>query len=214
MKNILVILLFVFVGLNATSQTTKVKLETTMGEVVIELYDKTPLHRDNFVKLVKQGFYDGLLFHRVISAFMCQAGDPLSKDCDSTKRLGSGDLGYTIPSEIIPGYFHQKGALCAARVGDQVNPQRRSSSCQFYIVVGKVWKMEELLAMRSAGFEFDDNQKIAYTTIGGTPHLDGQYTVFGMVVKGMEVVEEISNQPTRKGDRPIKDIKIIKATIL
>ena len=248
------------------NKMTQVELETTFGNIVVELYNETPQHRDNFIKLVNEGYYDGVLFHRVIKDFMIQAGDGNSKTAGPETSLGDGDPGYTIPAEFVyPQYFHKRGALAAARTGDQVNPERRSSGSQFYIVTGKVYGSEDLKMMAqrmgemkkqdvfrrlvmenrsrieelqkaqdNAGmqelqneliqlteaevaktpFALTDEQIEAYTTIGGTPHLDGQYTVFGEVVKGMDVVDKIQNTQTGKADRPTDDIKIIKARIL
>ena len=245
---------------------TKVELETSLGNIVVELYNETPQHRDNFIKLVKEGYYDGVLFHRVIKDFMIQTGDGNSKTAGPDTQLGDGDPGYTIEAEFVyPKYFHKRGALAAARTGDQVNPERRSSGSQFYIVTGKVFSSDDLKAMtqrmvdmrkqdifrrlvsengakinelQQAGdqaglqtlqneliqqteaeaaqnpFALTDEQINAYTTVGGTPHLDGQYTVFGEVVEGMDVVDAIQNTTTGRMDRPTVDIKIIKARIL
>ena len=159
----------------------EVLIETTMGNITIALYNETPLHRDNFVKLVNEKFYDGVLFHRIIQQFMIQAGDPDSKKATKGQRLGMGGPGYTIPAEILPQYSNKRGAVAAARLGGPQNPQRASSGSQFYIV---------------------DKE-------GGATHLDGEYTVFGEVVKGMEVVDRIAAQPKDQGDRPLEDIKII-----
>ena len=248
------------------SKMTKGKLETTMGDIVVELYDETPQHRDNFVKLVQEGYYDGVLFHRVIKDFMIQTGDGNSKTAGPDATLGDGDPGYTIPAEFVyPKYFHKRGALAAARTGDQVNPERRSSGSQFYIVTGKIYSSDELKMMTQrlatvkkqdifrrlvnenhaqietlqrnqdneglnelqnrliqqteaeaaqSPFSLTDEQIDAYTSVGGTPHLDGQYTVFGQVIEGMDVVDKIQNAQTGRMDRPVSDIKIVKATIL
>jgi cyclophilin family peptidyl-prolyl cis-trans isomerase len=245
---------------------TKVKLETTLGDIVVELYNETPQHRDNFIKLVKSGYYDGVLFHRVIKDFMIQTGDGNSKTAGPETTLGDGDPGYTIEAEFVyPKYFHKRGALAAARTGDQVNPERRSSGSQFYIVTGKIYSSDDLNMMTkrmsdmkkqdifrrlitensdkikqlqeaqdNAGIQelqnelirqteaeaantvttMTDEQINAYTSVGGTPHLDGQYTVFGEVVSGMDVVDKIQNTTTGRMDRPTVDIKIVKATIL
>ncbi len=165
---------------------TKILLKTTMGDITIGLYNETPLHRDNFIKLVNEKFYDGVLFHRVIQNFMIQTGDPDSKTAAKGQALGTGGPGYTIPAEIVPTLQHKRGAVAAARLGDQVNPNRESSGSQFYIVDG----------MR------------------GAPHLNGQYTVFGEVLSGMETVDKIAAQPKDGRDRPQQDIKIIEATVL
>ena len=244
---------------------TLVKLETTMGNIIVALYNETPKHRDNFIKLVKEGVYDSTLFHRVIKQFMIQAGDPDSKNASDTAMLGSGDVGYTIPAEFNPKFFHKKGVLAAARQGDDVNPEKASSGCQFYIVTGRKFTepqllgmenkineqreealfdslarqhMKEIYKMRKAGdnagllelqdtleaqareladkeekFRFTPEQIKAYSTIGGAPHLDGSYTVFGEVTEGMEVVDNIEIAKTNRADRPVENIRILKASI-
>lgn len=278
MKKIVLILLTIsFCGLIACKTGTKkgedmdketlVKIETTAGDIKVKLYNETPKHRDNFIKLVKDGMYEGTLFHRVIKDFMIQAGDPDSKNAPKGKMLGAGDVGYTIPAEFVyPKFFHKKGALSAARQGDNVNPKKESSGCQFYIVTGKVYNdstllsmesqmnenkinvifntlaqkhMKEIYKMRKANdenglydlqeklfaeaqemavkqpeFHFTPEQIEAYTTVGGTPHLDGEYTVFGEVVKGMDIVDKIQQVKTDRSDRPEEDVKITKVTIL
>ena len=245
---------------------TQVKIETTMGDIVVELYNETPKHRDNFIKLAKEGVYDSTLFHRVIRQFMIQAGDPESKHASDTAQLGGGDVGYTIPAEFEPKFFHKKGALAAARMGDDVNPERESSGCQFYIVTGRKFReaqlldmagqknnarmdtifnqlarkhMKEIYKLKKANdqdallelqdsleaqayaiykeeepFMFTPEQLSAYSTIGGAPHLDGAYTVFGQVVSGMETVEKIEGTKTGKADRPVENVRILKATVL
>ena len=245
---------------------TQVKIETTMGNIVVELYNETPKHRDNFIKLAKEGMYDSTLFHRVIKAFMIQAGDPDSKNANDTAQLGGGDVGYTVPAEFVPKFFHKKGALAAARMGDDVNPERASSGCQFYIVTGRKFReaqlldmagqknnnrideifnelarkhMKEIYKMRKANdeagllalqdsleaqataqykeeepFMFTPEQIAAYTTVGGAPHLDGAYTVFGQVVEGMETVEKIEVTKTGRADRPVENVRILKATVI
>ena len=245
---------------------TKVELETSLGNIVVELYNETPQHRDNFIKLVESGYYDGVLFHRVIKDFMIQTGDGNSKTAGPDTGLGDGDPGYTIEAEFVyPKYFHKRGALAAARTGDQVNPERRSSGSQFYIVTGKIYNSDDLKNMEDrlnnvkkqdifrrlvnenhdrieelqkaqdqaalqalqneliqqteaeaaqSPFKMTDEQIDAYTSIGGTPHLDGQYTVFGEVVQGMDVVDKIQNTTTGRMDRPTVDIRIVKARIL
>ena len=193
-----------------------------MGNIVVRLYDDTPRHRDNFVKLAQDGTYDGTLFHRVIKDFMIQAGDPTSKDAPQGKALGTGDVGYTIPAEFVyPKYFHKRGALSAARQSDQVNPKKESSGCQFYIVTGKVMRLQdELIAQAEAEvdqlppFTFTPEQREAYTTVGGAPHLDGEYTVFGEVEEGMDVVDKIQRVKTDRRDRPTDDVRIIKVELL
>lgn len=238
----------------------KVKIQTTLGDIIVRLYDETPLHRDNFAKLVKEGFYDGTLFHRVIRDFMIQGGDPESKGAPSGKQLGTGGPGYTIEAEIKEGIFHRRGALAAARQGDEINPERRSSGSQFYIVWGQIYKegqmrqlakqmemqkmqdtfnrlasqhRDEIMRMRRerdrAGLQelqdhlaaeaealvkaqgpgLADKQKEIYTTIGGTPHLDGQYTVFGEVESGLDIVDMIQQTATSRGDRPVDDIEMV-----
>lgn len=240
---------------------TIVSLATEFGNIKIKLYNETPLHRDNFIKLVEKGFYNDLLFHRVIKDFMIQGGDPDSKNAAKGKSLGAGDVGYTIPSEFVyPKYFHKKGAISAARQSDQVNPLKASSGCQFYLVQGKVYsnadieKMEknalhqaknnrfeklvsehaqevkafrlardqkgldelrdQLVATLEAEFAgvksipFSAEQREAYTTIGGTPFLDNEYTVFGEVVEGLDIIDKIAEVETDRGDRPVKDIKM------
>lgn len=238
-------------------------IATTAGNIKIRLYDDTPEHRDNFLKLAKEGYYDGVLFHRVINDFMVQTGDPESKNAEKGAMLGSGGPGYTLPAEIVyPKHYHKYGALAAARTGDDMNPERRSSGSQFYIVTGKKYipqqlsRMEEMsvqkqlqsyfmklqrenmdtirqlrLANDSVGLEnlrqqliketeanvkpqtMTEEQVRDYTTIGGTPHLDGQYTVFGEVLEGMDTVEKIQNAETDGHDRPIEDIKILSIKI-
>ena len=248
------------------NKMTRVELQTSLGKIVVGLYNETPQHRDNFIKLVKEGYYDGVLFHRVIKDFMIQTGDGNSKTAGPETALGDGDPGYTIEAEFVyPKYFHKRGALAAARTGDQVNPERRSSDSQFYIETGKIYSSDDLQMMtkrmadmakqdifrrlvmenndrikelQQAGnneamlalqneliqrteeeaaktpFKLTDEQLDAYTSIGGTPHLDGQYTVFGEVLEGMDVVDKIQEVPTGRMDRPIDDVKIIKAKVL
>ena len=246
---------------------TMLKIETTLGDIKVKLYNETSKHRDNFIKLAKEGTYNGTLFHRVIKDFMVQAGDPESKNAPKGKMLGAGDVGYTLPAEFVyPKYFHKRGALSAARQGDNVNPNKESSGCQFYIVTGKVFNdstligmeqqmnenkltavfnslaqkhMKEIYKMRKANdedglydlqeklfaqaqeevakepdFHFTKEQVEAYTTIGGTPHLDGEYTVFGEVVEGMDIVDKIQNVKTDRSDRPEEDVKIVKVSLL
>jgi peptidylprolyl isomerase/peptidyl-prolyl cis-trans isomerase B (cyclophilin B) len=194
----------------AQEKGTIVEIRTDMGKIKVKLFDDTPLHRDNFLKHVADQRYDGLLFHRVIKQFMIQAGDVTSKNASPDQSLGSGDLGYTVPAEIVyPQYFHKKGMLCAARMGDDVNPERASSATQFYIVTGKFFTEMELDNMeKSQGIRFTPEQRQAYMLEGGAPHLDGKYTVFGEVVSGMKVVDKIQMSPTNEQDRPLKDIRI------
>ena len=186
---------------------TKVKITTDMGVIVIRLYDATPKHRDNFVKLVKQGFYDSLLFHRIIQDFMIQGGDPMSKNAKPSEMLGmgGGDM-ERIPAEFNTKLIHKKGALCAARDG---NPEKASSACQFYIVQGKPTSNDELnMIGQQNGITYTPEQKKIYNTIGGTPFLDMNYTVYGEVVSGLEVVDKIATAEKEPGDRPKKDIRM------
>jgi peptidyl-prolyl cis-trans isomerase B (cyclophilin B) len=235
----------------------KVNIQTMLGDIIVRLYDESPIHRDNFIKLVKEGYYDGTLFHRVIKDFMIQGGDPDSKGAPAGKMLGVGGPDYTLQAEIQDGLFHKRGALAAARQGDEVNPERRSSGSQFYIVWGQVYnenqlrqfskqlRMQkvqdvfhalasdhraEIMQMRReknrAGLQelqdklvaeaesqvgsdgLTENQMKLYSTIGGTPHLDGQYTVFGEVEEGLDVVELIQGSATGRADRPLDDIEM------
>ena len=240
---------------------TKINIKTTAGDIIVALYDETPKHRDNFIKLAKEGYFDGTLFHRVIKDFMIQGGDPDSKDAPKGKMLGTGGPDYTIPAEFVyPKRYHKRGALSAARTGDEVNPERESSGSQFYIVWGKTFNKGELKQMEKqmtmqqeqttfdalvkqhhdeimtlrrnrdrAGLQalqdqiiektkrickekgkpqFTEEQVETYTTIGGTPFLDNQYTVFGEVLEGLDVVEKIQNTATERGDRPKNDISM------
>lgn len=197
-----------------------VSLETSLGNIKVALYNETPKHRDNFLKLVKEGFYNGILFHRVIPNFMVQAGDPSSKTAVSGQLLGNVSLNYTIPAEIrFPQYYHKRGALAAAQ--EENSQDHASSSCQFYIVTGKTFgpkmletKLNELTEKSGGTIVFNDKIKNDYQTIGGAPHLDGLYTVFGEVVDGMDVVDKIQNVEKDNNNRPINDIKILKATVV
>ncbi len=194
---------------------TQVLLKTTFGDITIALYNDTPAHKANFEKLVSEKFYDGVLFHRIIKGFMIQGGDPDSKTAKAGQRLGSGDVGYTIPAEFVPTHFHKRGAVCAARMGDNVNPQKASSGCQFYIVDGTVYDQAKLnMIGQRTGKTFTPEQTQAYTTVGGAPFLDGDYTVFGEVVKGMDVVDKIAAQQKDAADRPLEDVKIISAKMV
>ena len=203
-------------------ENVRVRMYTTEGVVELRLYDDTPAHRDNFVKLVKEQRYDSLLFHRVIENFMIQGGDPSSKYAAPGSLLGEGDLGYTIDAEIMPDkHFHRRGVLAAAREGDDVNPAMASSSCQFYIVWGRVFTPEELAEYKEIyemrmGREMviTPEQEAVYTTVGGTPHLDGAYTVFGEVTSGLEVVEKIQKVDCDSNDRPLQDVRILKVEII
>jgi peptidylprolyl isomerase/peptidyl-prolyl cis-trans isomerase B (cyclophilin B) len=245
-----------------SSGSVKIAIVTTLGEIEIELFDQTPQHRDNFVKLVNEGFYDGTLFHRVIKEFMIQGGDPTSKNAKQGERLGSGGPGYTVPAEFVPELIHKRGVLSAARQGDNVNPEKASSGSQFYIVQGKIFTdaeldqvenqiamgksqpiftqyvKEEEDAMKNAGqtvdpeaarekaitrateylqahpYKMNEEDRQVYKTIGGTPHLDGAYTVFGQITKGLEVVDKIAALATDAADRPVKDVKITKMKLI
>lgn len=247
---------------------TQVVMHTSMGDIQLKLYNETPKHRDNFIQLVKDGTYNGLLFHRVIKDFMIQGGDVTSKDAPMNKSLGAGDLGYTVPAEFnYPKYFHKKGALCAARTGDEVNPERASSASQFYIVTGKKYSEAELNQMEKqlenrlkqsifARLQAENKPKIMeyyrsgnkeelailrdtligkteleaekrkdetklpkelreiYKTEGGVPFLDNQYTVYGEVVKGIEVVDAIQKVKTNKQDRPTENVVITSVELI
>ncbi|MES2446953.1 MAG: peptidylprolyl isomerase [Bacteroidota bacterium] len=184
-----------------------VKITTSKGEVIIKLYNETPLHRDNFLKLAKEGFYNGTIFHRVIKEFMIQGGDPDSKNAKPEASLGSGGLKYTIPAEFRDSLFHKKGVLAAARDN---NPEKASSSSQFYIVQGKVLTDSALNAIEKNRLKhkIPEYQREVYKTLGGVPHLDRNYTVYGEVVKGLEMVDNIAAMPTGKADRPKEDIKM------
>jgi cyclophilin family peptidyl-prolyl cis-trans isomerase len=230
MRKIVVFISFFLLTLSCIAQkdsTIKKKdrkrdvlLETTMGDIVIRLSDSTPLHRDNFLKLVKVGFYDSVLFHRVIKDFMIQSGDPNSRSAPAGIPLGNGGPDYTIPAEFRTTLFHKKGVVAAARQGDNVNPQKASSGSQFYIVVGKIFtdaELDMLETNRLNGRKITADQREVYKTTGGTPHLDQGYTVFGEVVKGLEVVDKIATVQTSKGadrDRPIENVRIIRATLI
>ena len=189
---------------------TLVLIDTDMGKIKVKLYNETPQHRDNFIKLINEGRYDGLIFHRIIKQFMVQGGDVTSKDAPIDKPLGDGDLGYTVPAEIVyPKYFHKRGALCAARTGDDTNPERASSATQFYIVTGKFFTDMELDKKEAEeGIKYTPEQREAYKIQGGAPHLDSKYTVFGEVVKGQDVVDKMHLVATNDKDRPLKNIKI------
>ena len=197
-----------------------VLLQTSMGDIVIRLSDSTPLHRDNFLKLVKVGFYDSVLFHRVIKNFMIQSGDPNSKTAPAGIPLGNGGPAYTVPAEFRTTLFHKKGVIAAARQGDNVNPQKASSGSQFYIVQGKTFSdagLDSVETFRMNGRKIPASHREMYKTIGGTPHLDENYTVFGEVIKGLEVVDKIASVPTSTGadrDRPLENVKIIKAKLI
>ena len=197
-----------------------VLMQTTMGDIVIRLSDSTPLHRDNFLKLVKVGYYDSILFHRVIKDFMIQGGDPDSKKAAAGKPLGNGGPGYTVPAEFRKTLFHKKGVIAAARTGDNINPAKASSGSQFYIAQGKVFTdagLDSVETFRLNGRKIPAEQRAVYKTIGGIPHLDQGYTVYGEVVKGLDVVDKIAAVQTSKAqdrDRPLQDVRIIKAKLI
>ena len=196
-------------------QDCLVSMETTLGSLTIRLYDETPKHRDNFIKLAESGFYDGLLFHRVIDGFMIQGGDPNSKNAKPGQRLGSGGPGYTIPAEFSEKYAHVKGALSAARQGDQVNPKKNSSGSQFYIVHGREAGDNDLSTIEARkGFTYPDEVKKQYKDDGGTPFLDQDYTVFGIVEKGIAIIDKIAATNTGPDDRPTEDVKILKVRVI
>lgn len=263
MKKIIYSLILLVMTAMTANAGTVVDIKTTLGDIKVKLYDDTPAHRDNFLKLVNEGFYDGVLFHRVIKDFMIQTGDPQSKTAGPDTMLGAGDPSYTIEAEILyPRHFHKYGALAAARTGDQVNPERRSSGSQFYIVTGQKQdsvtlkriedrannerkqayfnrlfneRRDEIAALRAArdraGLDSVRNELIkmteanvkdvplpedlrkAYAEVGGTPHLDGAYTVFGEVIEGMDVVEKIQNVETNSADRPKEDVRVISMKV-
>jgi len=197
---------FLPVAAQKSKQGTQVEITTVYGKMKILLYNETPKHRDNFIKLANEGFYNGLIFHRVIKDFMIQGGDPNSKNAAPEIMLGSGDVGYKIPAEFSPALHHKKGALAAARDN---NPEKASSGCQFYIVQGKTSTDAELDGIESrAGFKYSEKQRNDYKTIGGTPFLDQSYTVFGEVIEGLEVIDKIAGVTTRRGDRPVEDVKM------
>lgn len=250
------------------TKETQILMKTSLGDIKLKLYNETPQHRDNFIKLVKEGQYNGLLFHRVIKDFMVQGGDVTSKDAPMSKQLGAGDQGYTVPAEFVyPKYFHKKGALSAARTGDEVNPEKESSASQFYIVTGKVYKDAELAQMEKqkegrlkqsifarlqkensakikAAYQSGDKaelaiirdtlvgktemeaekrkdetkltpeQREAYKTIGGVPFLDNEYTVYGEVTEGLDVVDAIQNVKTNRQDRPLENVVIESVSII
>ncbi|HEX2393756.1 MAG TPA: peptidylprolyl isomerase [Bacteroidales bacterium] len=196
-----------------TQAQTIAVFETTIGTFKIKLYDETPLHKENFVKLVQSGYYDSIIFHRVIQGFMIQTGDPNSRKAQPGQPLGDGGPGYTIPAEFNQNLFHKKGAVAAARLGDQVNPSKSSSGSQFYIVQGQVLTSSQLNSLSQSGRHqpFTDGEIKAYTTTGGTPHLDNSYTVFGEVIEGINVIDKIASAETDQRNRPLIDMRIIKA---
>lgn len=193
----------------------RVEMQTSSGNIVILLYDDTPLHRDNFIKLAGEGVYDGTLFHRVIKGFMIQGGDPDSKNAKAGQMLGEGDLGYKIPAEFRENHINKRGALCAARQGDDVNPKKESSASQFYIVQGRKWSDGEMNMMEQRfGKKYSDEHRNIYAEEGGAPHLDGDYTVFGEVLEGMDVVDKIAAVKTDPMDRPLEDVRILSVKVI
>jgi len=200
---------------------TLVSVTTEYGKMLIELSDKTPKHKANFIKLAKEGYYDSLMFHRVMNGFMIQGGDPDSKNAKPGKGLGNGSPGYTIPAEFDSTLFHQKGALAAARQPDQVNPKKASNGSQFYIAQGRVYPLEQLNSMEKSkqrsnpDFKFSMAQKAKYSTVGGILHLDGNYTVFGQVIKGLDVLDKIAavKVNARINHRPLEDIRMFMEVI-
>jgi peptidyl-prolyl cis-trans isomerase B (cyclophilin B) len=224
MKHLLIPIALLLLSLSAQAQDkrTEVLLETTQGNIRIALYNETPKHRDNFLELVRTHFYDSLLFHRVIDEFMIQGGDPTSKHAEPGQRLGRGELDYTIEPEFcLPLHYHRRGVVAAAREPDRINPQRRSGACQFYIVWGRpltdaqIRRVQERLDTLTQGQAVITPEMIqTYKTVGGTPHLDGQYTVFGEVTEGLDVVDGIQHMAVDKYYRPYTDVRILRATIL
>jgi len=207
MTRLLFILLAGTILFSCEKKETMIEIKTDYGVMKAKLYDSTPKHRDNMVKLIEEGFYDGLLFHRVINGFMIQGGDPASKNASPQQQLGSGGPGYQIDAEI--GKLHYKGVLAAARTGDQVNPERKSSGSQFYIVQGKPVPEGQLdMISQQNGMTYTAEQKAKYAEVGGTPFLDNQYTAFGEVVEGLDVIDKIGAAQTAPGDRPMQDIKM------
>lgn len=229
MKSFLLLLVTTLCMLQATAQSDvtlrkkdrrrDVLLQTNYGNILIRLSDSTPLHRDNFLRLVKSHYYDSLLFHRVINRFMIQGGDPDSKRAASGQRLGEGGPGYTVPAEFRNSLFHQRGALAAARQGDDVNPEKASSGSQFYIVHGRVFTDGGLDSVENFRLKrkIPEAFRAVYKTIGGTPHLDGSYTVFGQVIQGLDVIDKIAAVTTSRGndrDRPVEDVRILSAKLV
>jgi peptidyl-prolyl cis-trans isomerase B (cyclophilin B) len=214
-KLILSLAAICFILLNAEAKKIKNKfvvIETTMGTIKLELFADVPQHSENFLKLVKEGFYDSTLFHRVIPNFMIQGGDPQSKNAPDGQMLGNGDVGYRVPAEFMTEkYYHKKGALCAARDN---NPEKASSGCQFYIVVGKKYTDEELNSMEGrTGVRYTEQARNDYKTLGGTPFLDGGYTVYGQLVEGQEIVDAISMVERNGSDRPNVNVRVLSAKV-
>lgn len=223
MRKIFALLMIIMTSTMIYAQDKRrvVMMQTTAGNIRIELYNETPLHRDNFVRLVNEHFYDSLLFHRVIKSFMIQAGDPVSRHAQPGVFLGDSSLNYTIPAEIrTPQIYHKRGAVAMAREPDEVNPEQKSSSCQFYIVWGKrfssqaIERVQERLDTIKGGIKLTDEMISTYRKTGGTPHLDGTYTVFGEVTEGLDVIERIQAVMTDDDDRPVDDQRILKAIVV
>lgn len=222
MKQATILCLLCALSFASCKSEKHVVMETTMGTIEVMLYNQTPKHRDNFLSLVEEGAYDSLLFHRVIKDFMIQGGDPESRNAVKGQLLGDGDRPYTLPAEfrLEDGIFHRRGALAAAREGDDVNPEQRSSAMQFYIVWGRVFdddrldyvqqRMDEITGGK---VKYTKEMRESYKTVGGTPHLDGMYTVFGEVVSGMDAVDAIQQVATDENDRPMEDVRILGAYI-
>jgi peptidyl-prolyl cis-trans isomerase B (cyclophilin B) len=197
----------VFVAAQDSNSEQLIKIETSKGSMVIRLYNETPAHRDNMIKLIREGFYKDQLFHRVIKDFMIQGGDPHSKGAEKGQRLGAGGPGYTVPAEFNETLIHKKGALAAARKGDVENPEKASSGSQFYLVQGRVLTTEELKILEQRGVaSINEERTEIYTSLGGTPHLDGSYTVFGEVVEGLEIIDIIAAVPCDAYSRPLEDV--------
>ena len=206
----------------ALERRAEVLLETTKGYIRISLYDETPAHRDNFLRLTSEHFYDSLLFHRTIRGFMIQTGDPASRNAIPGQELGDSSVAYTLPAEIrLPAIYHRRGAVAMAREGDETNPEHRSDGCQFYIVWGKRFSTDDIEYMHDrmaadteCPVELTPEMMNTYRTAGGTPHLDGAYTVFGEITGGMDVVENIQRCDTDYNDRPVYDVRILRATVV
>jgi peptidyl-prolyl cis-trans isomerase B (cyclophilin B) len=225
MKQFILIILCALCWATVTAQRSEVLIETSLGNIRIALYDDTPLHRDNFVKLVEEHFYDSLLFHRVIRGFMIQGGDPASRHAEPGQTLGEGEVGYTLPAELFAAdgtllHHHSRGAVAMAREDDEVNPERRSSGSQFYIVWGRNYSTKEMERIQTRidsltnhQDQLSEEQIRAYRKTGGAPHLDGLYTVFGEVVEGLDVVERIQRVFTDDYDRPVDDVRIVRASV-
>ncbi len=216
MRKFLLLILLSINGLIYLQAQTKFEIVTSMGTMQGILYDGTPMHTDNFIELVNKKHYDGMLFHRVIKNFMIQTGDTNSKNARKGQSLGHGDVGYTTPAEFNPEYIHKKGALAAARQGDNVNPAKESSGSQFYIVQGQKFTDEQLNIFEERGMriKFTDEHRNVYKTLGGSPHLDYSYTVFGEITEGLDVIDRIAGVETDQRDRPLEDVIIESIRII